>query len=211
MGSGDPVAYGFVKNLARPEANLTGLSNLNRELRGKMIEMLLAVAPKASRLAVLMSPDNRAHVLSLDMVETAARTRKLQIVRADAQATQEIDKAFKLMHDQKADVLLISSDPLFAQQRKQIVELATKHRLPSIAGTGEYAEAGGLMSYGANRAGEYQRVAIYVDKILKGAKPADLPVVMPTRYESFVNRKTANSLGIKIPQTILVSADRVIE
>ena len=211
VGIGDPVTYGFVKSLARPEANLTGLANLNRELRGKMIEMLLEMAPKASRLAVLMNPANRAHALSLDLVEAAARTRKLKVVLADAQTPQEIDRAFKLMHDQKADVLLVSPDPFFAQQRKQIVELAAKHRLPSIFGTSEYTEAGGLMSYGANRAGEYRRVAIYVDKIFKGRKPADLPVEQPTRFELVINGKTARALGLKIPQSLLISAEKVIE
>ena len=210
-GIGDPVAYGFVKSLARPEANLTGLANLNRELRGKMIEMLLEIAPKASRLAVLMNPANRAHLIALDMVEAAARTRKLRVLRADAQTPQEIDQAFKLMHDQKADVLLVSPDAFFTQQRKQIVELAAKHRLPAIAGRRDYPEAGGLMSYGANRASEYQRAATYVDKIFKGRKPADLPVEQPTLFELVINGKTAKALGLKIPQSLLISADKVIE
>ena len=211
VGIGDPVTYGFVKSLARPEANLTGLANLNRELRGKMIEMLHEMAPTASRLAVLMNPANRAHVLSLDLVEAAARARKLKVVRAEAQTPQEIDQAFKLMHDQKADILLVSPDPFFAQQRKQIVELAAKHRLPSIAGTSEYAEAGVLMSYGTNRAGEYRRAAIYADKIIKGRQPADLPVEQPVKYELVINGKTAKALGLTIPQSLLISAERVIE
>ena len=211
VGIGDPVTYGFVKSLARPEANLTGLANLNRELRGKMIEMLLEIAPKASRLAVLMNPANRAHALSMDLVEAAARTRKLKVVRADAQTPPEIDRAFKLMHDQRADLLLVSPDPFFSQQRKQIVELAAKHRLPSIFGTSEYTEAGGLMSYGASRAGEYRRVAVYVDKLFKGRKPADLPVEQPTLFELVINGKTAKALGLKIPQSLLILANRVIE
>ena len=211
VGSGDPVASGFVKSLARPEANLTGLANLNRELRAKQIEMLLEMAPKASRLALLMNPANRAHILSLDVVAAAAKARNLKVVRADAQTPEEIDQAFKLIHDQRADVLLVSPDPFFAQRRKQIVEWATKHRLPSIAGTGEYAEAGGLMSYGANRAGEYRNVATSVDKIFKGRKPADRPVEQPTRFELVINGKTAKALGLKIPQSLLISADKVIE
>ncbi len=211
VGSGDPVTYGFVKSLARPEANLTGLANLNRELRAKQIEMLLEMAPNASRLAVLMNPANRAHILSLDVVEAAAMARNLKVVRADAQTPEEIDRAFNLIREQRADVLLVSPDPFFAQRRKQIVELAAKHRLPSIAGTGEYAEAGGLMSYGANRAGEYQRVAVYVDKIFKGRTPGDLPVEQPTRFELVINGKTAKALGLKFPQSLLISADKVIE
>ena len=211
VGSGDPVAYGFVKSLARPEANLTGMSNMNHDLRGKLIEMLVEMAPKASSLALLMNPSNHAHVIALNTVETAARARKLKVVRADARTAQEIDQAFKLFQTQKADLLLVSPDPLFSQQRKQIVELAVKHRLPCIAATSDYVEAGGLMSYGPNRADQYRRVAVYVSKILKGAKPGDLPVEQPTRFELVINGKTAKALGLKIPQSLLITAERVIE
>ena len=211
VGAGDPVAAGFVKSLARPEANLTGLSNLNRELRGKQIEMLLEMAPKATRLALLMNPANRANVNALDVIEAAARTRKLKLVRADAQTVQEIDNAFKLFQAQKADVLQVSPDLFFVQQTKQIVAAAAKLRLPAIATRREFPEAGGLMSYGANRAGDYQRVAVYVDKLFKGRKPADLPVEQPTRFELVINGRTAKALGLKIPQSLLISAERVIE
>jgi len=208
---GDPVGFGFVKSLARPEGNITGMSNMARDALAKQMEMLLSMVPKLSGVALLLNPSNPGNIGGLATVEAAARAHGIKILRADAQTPQEIDNAFSWMRQQNARALLLMPDVFFQQQKNQIVQLAAKHRLPTMGTFGEYAEAGGLMSYGANLADQYLRVATYVGKILKGAKPGDLPVEQPTKFELIINRKTAKALGLTIPQTLLVSADKVIE
>jgi len=212
MGNvGDPVRSGFVKSLARPAGNITGLTNMGADVRLKQLEMLLGMVPKLSRVAVLVNPTNPGNIKTLEIVQSAGQTRGVEILRADARTPQEIDNAFSWIRQQNAGALIVSSEALFQQQKSQIAELTAKHRLPSIAADRMYAEAGVLMSYGPSLAGQYRRAATYVDKILKGAKPADLPVEQPTKFELVINGKIAKALGLKIPQSLLISADKVIE
>jgi putative ABC transport system substrate-binding protein len=209
--AGDPVSTGLVKSLARPGGNTTGLSSLTSELGPKRLEMLLAMVPKASRVAVLLNPASPAISTSLERVQDAGQKLGVKILPAEARTPQEIDHAFASMRQQNAGALLVFLNPLFQQQRNQIAELAAKHRLPSITADRIYAEAGCLMSYGSSLADNMHRAATYVDKILKGAKPADLPVEQPTKFELIINGKTAKALGLKIPQSLLISVDKVIE
>jgi putative tryptophan/tyrosine transport system substrate-binding protein len=211
VGIGDPVASGFVRNLARPERNITGFSILGADISPKLLEMVHTMAPKVSRVAVLVHPANPAHAAELARIEVAARNRSIRILRAEAGSPKEIDDAFSLIRQQNPVAVIVLLDPFFQTQKKQIVELMAKHRLPSIAGYFEYVEAGGLMSYGANISDPYRRAANYVDKILKGAKPSELPVEQPTKFELVINGKTAKALGLKIPQSLLIMADKVIE
>ena len=207
----DPVGNGFVKSLARPGGNLTGVSNLNVELSPKRLEMLLAMTPRLSRVAVLTHPDNRSHATRLRSIEAAAQKLRVTILPVQARSPQEIGNAFAQMVKVKAGALIVEPDAHFNQQVRQLVELTVKHRMPAIAGTREFVELGGLMAYGSNTIEIYRRAAMYVDKILKGAKPGDLPVEQPTKFELVINGKTATALGLKIPNSLLVSADRVIE
>ena len=211
MGVGDPVGVGFIRSLARPGGNITGLSNLGRDIRGKQIELLLGVAPRASPIAVLMNPSNRTHIVALETIEAAAKVHNVKILRADAQTSQDIGSAFSTMRQHNAEALFVSPDLLFQEHREQIVQLAATHRLPAIGSEREFAEAGGLMSYGSNRRDMYRRAAIYVDKILKGAKPADLPVEQPTKFELVINLKTAKAFGLALPQSLLIRADELIK
>ena len=209
--SGDPVAEGFVASLARPGGNLTGLATISPELVGKQLEMLKAVAPKVSRVAVLQNPDQPSHARSVRQAEDPARALGVQLQVLKARTPSEIEAAFAAMRSQRAGGVLVLRDAVFRAQRAQIVALAAKTRLPAVYGLREEAEAGGLMAYGASVPQMFRRAATYVDKILKGAKPADLPVEQPTKFELVINLKTAKALGLKIPQTILLPADQVIE
>lgn len=208
---GDPVGQGFVKSLSHPGGNITGNSSMSSEFGPKHLEMLLGVAPKISRVTVLVFPASSGHARILKEVETAAQKRNIRIRSAAASTPGEVDKAFVSMAKEKSQAFIVAQHPLFNRQARQIAELALKYRLPSIAGIREYAEAGGLISYGANAADGFRWAATYVDKILKGAKPADLPVEQPTKFDLFINRKTAKALGLTIPPSLLVSADKVIE
>ncbi|MEO8442234.1 MAG: ABC transporter substrate-binding protein [Betaproteobacteria bacterium] len=208
---GDPVGTGLVKTLARPGGNSTALSNMNNELGPKLLELLLSTAPKAGRVAVLVNPSNASSTALLKTIQTAAAPRGVRILSLEASTPAEIAGAFAALTRQNAGALIVLREAFFSQQKTQIVELATKHRLPSIGGYREYVEAGGLMSYGNDIRDSFRRAATYVDKILKGAKPGDLPVEQPTKFELFVNLKTARALGVKIPPSILIRADKVIE
>jgi putative ABC transport system substrate-binding protein len=208
---GDAVDLGFVKSLAHPGGNITGLSNLARDLGPKRLEMLLAMAPRISRVVLMMNPGNSGHATVLKSLEAAAQKLNVKILPVAARSEREIGDALSSMAAEKAQAFLAGQDPLFTQQVRQIAEWAVKNRLPSIYGAREYAEAGGLMSYGPNLADLYRRTATYADKIFKGAKPADLPVEQPTKFELIINGKTAKTLGLKIPQSLLISADKVIE
>jgi len=207
----DPVGSGFVASLARPGGNITGLSNLATDLGPKHLEMLLGLAPGLSRVAILMNPANQSHVVTQKNVQTAAQKTKVKILAFEARTVPEIEKAFSAMVKEKAGAVIVARDGLFTQQDRQIAELAAKHRLPTISGHWEFVEAGGLISYGQNNAEHYRRAAMFVDKIFKGAKPSDLPVEQPTKFELFVNRKIAKSLGLTIPQSMLITTDKVIE
>lgn len=207
----DPVGAGLVKSLAQPGGNITGLSNLAGDLSSKHLEMLLTMVPKLSRTAVLVNPANSAHATMLKNVQTAAQKTGIKVLPVQAQTPQEIDSAFSTMARESTGAVIVALDPFFIQQELQIAAQATKHRLPSIFANRESAEAGGLMSYGQNQVDIYRRAAGYVDRILKGAKPGDLPVEQPTQLELLINRKTAKALGLPIPQSLLISADKVIE
>ena len=210
-GGGDPVRSGLVTSLAHPGGNITGLTSLSGDIIAKHFVMLLDMAPKLSRVAILVNPSNTSNIRNLEIVQAAGQKRGVKILRVDARTPQEIDNAFSWIRQQNADGLIVSLEGLFQQQRGQIAELAAKHRLPTMAADRMYAEAGVLMSYGTNVGELYRRAATYVDKILKGAKPSDLPVEQPTKFELIINGKTAKALGLKIPQSLLISADKVIE
>jgi len=209
--SGDPVAEGFVASLARPGGNLTGLATISPELVGKQLEMLKTVAPKISRVAVLQNPSQQSHLSAVRQAEDAARALGVQLQVLKARTPSEIEAAFAAMRSQRAGGVLVLRDAVFRAHRAQIVALAAKGRLPAVYGLREEVEAGGLMAYGASVPQLFRRAAIYVDKILKGAKPADLPVEQPTKFELVINMKTAKALGLTIPQSILVRADEIIQ
>jgi putative tryptophan/tyrosine transport system substrate-binding protein len=211
VGTGDPVSSGILKSLARPEGNITGVSNMSPEVNLKQLEMLLGMVPKLSRVAVLVNPSNPSNIRNLEGVQAAGQNRGVTVLRAEARTSREIDNAFSLLRGQNAGALIVSLDSLFQQQKNQIAELTAKHRLPTMAGDPMYTEAGVLMSYGRIQGYQYRRAATYVDKIFRGAKPADLPVEQPTKFELIINRKTAKALGLTIPQSLLISADRLIE
>ncbi len=212
VGASDPVGTGLVKSLARPGGNSTGLSNLNDDLGPKLLEMLHSMVPKLSRVAVLQNTNNNSGQSTiLKNIQAAARGTGVSILSFDARTPQEIENAFSQMARQKAGAVIVTRNPILNQQVRLISELAAKSRLPAISGLREYVEAGGLMSYGASLTGQYRRAATYVDKIFKGAKPGDLPVEQPTLFELVINGKTAKTLGLKIPQSLLIMADKVIE
>jgi putative ABC transport system substrate-binding protein len=210
-GTADPVAAGLVASLARPGGNITGTTIISHELVGKELELLREVVPKVSRVAVLWNPANPGNVHQLRAAETAARALGLRLQPQEARRPSEIDRAFAAMARERAGALLVLLDSIFYNQRERIADLAAKNRLPAIYGLSLHAEAGGLMAYGANRFDISRRAAGYVDRILKGAKPADLPVEQPTKFELFINLKTAKALGLTIPQTLLQRADEVLQ
>jgi putative ABC transport system substrate-binding protein len=209
--SGDPVAEGFVASLARPGGNLTGLATMGGELVGKQLEMLKAVAPKVSRVAVLQNPKQPSHAGAVRQAEDAARALGLQVQILEARNPSEIEAAFAAMTSQRAGGVLVLRDAEFRAHRAQIVGLAAKRRLPAVYGLREQAEAGGLIAYGASVPHNFRRAASYVDRILKGARPADLPVEQPTKFELVINLKTAKALGLTIPPSLLGQADEVIQ
>ena len=209
--TGDPVGAGFVVSLAHPGGNITGLSNIGGEITAKHLELLVAAQPKLARVAVLGNPGSTTHLTILKNVQASARKTNIQVVSVEARTPQEIERGFLSMRQERVDAVIVASDAVFINQSKQIADLAAKLRLPSIFGISEYAPAGGLMSYSPNRFENHYRTAAYIDKILKGAKPGDLPIEQPTKFELIVNMKTAKALGLTIPQSILVRADRVIE
>ena len=211
ISGGGPGSSGLVKSLARPGGNITGLSNISSDLGPKRLEMLRGMVPKVTRVAVLVNPANPASTLGLKNIQPAAAKLGIKIQPVEASTPQEIANGFAAIARQNSGALIVSLDALFTQQRKQIVELAAKQRLPSIGAYSEFAEAGGLMSYGQNIRENPRRAATYVDKIFKGANPGDLPVEQPMRFELVINRKTANALGLKISNTMLVQATKVIE
>lgn len=208
---GNPVGDGLVASLSRPGGNITGLSNLATDISPKMLEMLKAVVPKLSHIAVVVNPANPQNALSLKNIQAAAQQVSVKILPIEARTPSEIEDAFTAMARQRSGAVIVLGGPFLRRQAPQIAGLALRHKLPSAFTNREMVEAGGLMSYGANIADSYWRAATYVDKILKGAKPAEIPVEQPTRVELVVNLKTAKALGIKFPQAILVQADNVIE
>jgi putative ABC transport system substrate-binding protein len=205
--TGDPVGSGFVKSLARPGGNITGLSNMGGETGGKLLELLLSVVPKLSRVAVLVTPTSTTYRAISESVQSAAQKAGVKVVVAEASTPQEIENAFAMMGRENVDAVIVGSAPFFNVRLQQINDLALKYRLPSIYGNRFSVEAGGLIGYGGVRTENYLRAATYVDRILKGAKPGDLPVEQPTMFEMVVNLKTAKALGLTIPSTILLRAE----
>jgi len=211
----DPVGNGYVNSLARPGGNITGLADISFELAPKRIEMLLAMtaskAPKVSNVAVLGPGDNPVMRRQMGFLQEASARLGVGFVPVYALTPEAIDQAFESMRGLKATALMVVPHPFFAQQRNQIAQLAERHRLPVSAPYAMFAEAGCLMSYGLDPLDNMRRAATFVDKIFKGAKPADLPVEQPVKFELVINGKTAAALGLKIPHSLLISADRVIE
>jgi len=209
--SGDPVGAGLVTRLDRPGGNLTGVDNFTGELNVKRLELLKEASPGVSRVFVLANPASPAHAKRLKELEGAARLLRVKLHVLEARQPQDIDVAFAALGRERGDAFLLLTSPLFFPQRDRIVNLVTKHRLLGIFFSQGFAEAGGLLSYGTNFTDLYRRLATYVDKILKGAKPADLPIEQPTTFELVVNLKTAKALGLAVPQSILLRANQVIE
>jgi putative ABC transport system substrate-binding protein len=208
----DPAALGLVASLARPGANLTGINFFNYELVAKRLELLRELVPGAASVAVLVNPTNAGPAeMTVKGVDAAARTIGLQVQVLNASTSHEIDAAFATFVREWPDVLFVGGDPIFASRRVQLVHLATHHAIPAIYPQREYTEAGGLMSYGTNVADAYRQVGVYTGRILKGAKPADLPVVQSTKFELVINAQTARTLGLKVPPALLARADEVIE
>jgi putative ABC transport system substrate-binding protein len=208
----DPVKGGLIESLARPGGNVTGLTLLSRELGGKQLELLKEAVPKVTRVAFLYDLTNPANVLELkEDFSVAARALKLTIQPWEVRGKDDFDRVFAEMGKQRPDGLYVPSDPLMRDNQKRIVGFALKSRLPSMYFYREAVDAGALMYYGADLADSYRRVATYVDKILKGANPADLPVEQPTKFELVINLKTAKQIGVTIPQSVLRRADRVIK
>jgi putative ABC transport system substrate-binding protein len=208
----DPLGSGLVSSLSRPGGNVTGTSSMTAEVEGKSLELLKLAVPKVSRVAVLWNPENAiAQALSLRETEIAARAMGVQLQTLGARSTDEFDRTFAAMIRERAEVLLVLADPILTLHQSRIIEFANKSRLAAMYGTREATAVGGLMSYGTNRAALFHRAAIYVDKILKGVKPADLPVEQPTKFEFVINFKTAKALGLIVPDKLLALADEVIE
>jgi ABC-type uncharacterized transport system substrate-binding protein len=207
---GDPVGDGIVASLARPAGNITGLSSVAPELSGKRLELLKEIVPKLSRVAVFGTSTNPNTAGMFKEVELAAGAFKLKLQYIDVLSPKDFETAFRAAVKGQAEAVLSLGGSLFNSQRRQVVELAVKSRLPAIYGSQTIVEAGGLMSYGVNNLDLDRRAATYVDKILKGAKPADLPVEQPTKFELVINLKTAKQIGLTISPNVLVRADRVI-
>ena len=213
-GAGDPVASGLVTSLARPGGNVTGLSGLGPELIGKCLEQLKQAVPGVSRVAVLWQPGGqgeRTDRNNLKEAEVAARALGMRLQIVEARGTADFDRAFSDMTTARVGALTVLPSNMFNTERRRLANLAAKNRLPAVYQFREYVDAGGLMAYGANLADLNRRAATYVDKILKGAKPGDLPIEQPTKFELVINLKTAKALGITIPQSFLLRADEVIK
>jgi putative ABC transport system substrate-binding protein len=206
----DPVGNGFVASLARPGGNITGLSVVSPELSGKQLELLKEIVPKLSRVAVLGTSTNPGNSQALKETELAAGAYTVQLQNLDVLSPKDIETAFRDASKGRAGAVLVLASPIIESHRTQIADLAAKNRLPAIYYAPEFVEAGGLMSYGTSFADLFRRAATYVDKILKGAKPADLPVEQPKKFEFIINLKAAKQIGLTIPPNVLARADRVI-
>ena len=207
----DPVATGFVASLARPGGNITGLSTTAPVLVAKQLEMIKEVVPRVSRVAALWNPDNPGNPSQLREVRAAALALGWQLQPVEARSVADLDTAFVAMARASVDALIVLADVMLNEHRARVAELAAKARLPSVFGLPEPVEAGGLMAYTPDRSELFSRAAVYVDRILKGARPADLPIEQPTRFELIVNLRTAKTLGVTIPASVLARADRVIQ
>jgi len=211
VAAGDPVRGGFVASVARPGGNITGMTFLSRELSAKRLEILKEAVPTASRVAVLWNPDNPGGLLGFQATQAAAETLRLTLQSLEVRTATDIEPAFKAMAEWHAQTIIVLTDPLTSSLRRRIADLATKSRLPIMCELREFTDWGGLISYGPSLLSMAQRTATYIDKILKGAKPSDLPVEQPAKFELVINLKTAKALGLTIPQSVMIRADEVIQ
>jgi len=211
ISAGDPVGTGLVSSLAHPGGNVTGLSNLAEGLSAKWLELLTEAAPGITRVGVLMEPAGSAHATFLREIKTAGQRTGIAVFGLEAQGRDEIERAFVALTRERAQGLIVLPNPITLTHQTQIVELAAKNRLRAMYPYGEFTQGGGLMAYSTNRTELYRRSATFVDKILRGAKPADLPIERPTKFELVINMKTAKALGLTIPPSLLARADQVIE
>jgi len=214
IGVGEPVRSGLVTTLARPGGNVTGLSVISPELVGKWLELLKQAVPGVSRVAALRQPgamDDRTEKDMLEGADVAARKLGVRLQFVEARGPADFQRAFSDMARARAGALTVRPAPMFMSERRRLVDLAAENRLPTVYPWREFVDAGGLMAYGPNLADLYRRAATYVDKILKGAKPADLPIEQPSKFELVINLKTAKALGLTIPQSLLLRADEVIQ
>ena len=208
---GDPVANGLVASLARPGGNITGFSTLAPELSGKGLELLKETIPKLSRVAVVWNPDNPGKTSSFKETEVAAQALRLRLQSLEVRGPNDVEPAFQAAKKERAGALIVLRDVVVSSQITRILELALKNQMPAIYGDRGFVDAGGLMSYGPNIDDLFRRAATYVDKILKGTKPADLPIERPSKFELVINLKTAKQIGLTIPPNLLARADRVIK
>ena len=211
IGVPDPIGEGFATSLSRPGRNITGLSNIVTEISSKQLELLHAAVPALSRVAVLINPANSSDALILEQIQGAAYTRRLTVLPLEAGTPSQIESGFAAIARARAQALIVAADPFFEVQRGQIIRLAMGIRLPTIFSSREMTEAGGLLSYGQDIAQHYLRAATYVARILKGAKPGNLPIEQPTVLEFVINRKTAKALGLAIPRELELRADQIID
>jgi ABC-type uncharacterized transport system substrate-binding protein len=211
FGVGDAVGTGIVQSLARPGGNATGLINQSQDIAGKQLEVLNDTIPKLARVGVLWRPSNPSYKNLMRRFDAVVATTRIQVMLIGVETREELHAAFEEMKHKRIQGLIVQADELFIREGKRIVELAATYRMPAIYRLGEQAVAGGLMAYGPSIPDMYRRTASYVDKILRGAKPGELPVEQPTKVELVINMKTARALGIMIPQPVLVRADKVIE
>ena len=211
LGGGDLVAAGLVASLARPGGNLTGISIFGRELNPKRFDLLSDLVPETKMIALLVNPNNSGAEPTIQDVQEAARAKGVQLHTLKAGSESEIDAAFVALIQLHAGALVVGSDPFFNSRREQLVALAARHAVPAIYEWREFAEAGGLIAYGPSLTGTWRQVGVYVGRMLAGAKPADLPIQQPTKFELIINLKTAKALGLTVPPSILARADEVIE
>jgi putative ABC transport system substrate-binding protein len=207
----DPVGAGHVASLARPGGNITGVSQLMTDVSAKMFQVLHEAVPQARRIGVLWNPTTPSHPPALKVIESSARQLGLHPVMIGAKAAEELDGAFATMVRERVEALLVIASPLTFRERGRLAELCLAHRLPAIFGFRQNVEAGGLVSYGVDIQDQIARAAVYVDRVLRGAKPAELPVEQATKFELAINVKTAKALGLTMPQTVMLRADKLIE
>ena len=210
VSGGDPVASGYVASVARPGGNITGMSSLLPEMNAKLLALLKETVPKATRVAVLWNPNSHGGVLGFNAMQAAAPGLKVTLLSVEVRRPDELERALASITPQRADALLVLTDPITFGNRGQILEFTVKNHLPAMYEVREFVNDGGLMSYGPSLVAMIRRVPVFLDKILKGAKPADIPVEQPTRFELVVNEKTAKAIGLTIPPAVLVRADAVI-
>jgi putative ABC transport system substrate-binding protein len=210
-GGGNPVETGLVESLAKPGGNITGLATIQNELTGKRLELLKEAVPKISRVAFVFNPEGQVPTQGYEPLKGFAQSLKISLEPLEIRKPNEIDKAFAAIPKSRVDGLLLESDPVFNTNRQKVIALTAKNRLPAMYPERRWAEDGGMMAYGTDLIEVANRAAIFVDKILKGAKPADLPVEQPTKFELIINLKTAKQIGVTIPQSLLYRADKVIK